>query len=533
MQSHQEQLERVINDQERIKALAQTFLLDSPPEVAFDRITDLVRRLLDAPLSLVSLVAKDHQYFKSAQGLPEAISDLRTTPLSHSFCKHTVALGQPLVVEDTRIDEYVKNVQSINDFGINTYVGVPLKTPDNQTLGTLCALGFEPRSWDSREVETLNNLAEIVMTEIALRLEINKQRELQKQLKASEFRYRSVLNEINDAVIKIDMAGIITFANPAWEKILGYNAESTIGHSVNDYLERDPVYGSPFNALLAHASSDKVYTTHIQARDRGIKWFEFRMTHRHEEGVDPYLVGVLTDVTNNYRIEAEKDAREHAERHLKLKNALMSNMTHEFRTPLTAIMSCSDILEQEVDDEQKELVTMIKDGGQRLLSTMDTILLFAQAESGNLTISSEEVDLAKTIYEVVSQFPQSSIPVHLKSTQETIVQSDHNLCLNIFHCIIDNALKFTKEGAINIEISRSDTSIITQVRDTGIGIDERDISTIYTPFKQISEGYAREHEGMGLGLPLAKLLVDLLNGTLEIKSQPDQGTVVTIQLPVT
>lgn len=78
MSGHQEQLDRALKDPERLKALAKTFLLDSPPEVAFDRITDLVRRLLNAPLSLVSLVAEDHQFFKSTQGLPEPITDLRT-----------------------------------------------------------------------------------------------------------------------------------------------------------------------------------------------------------------------------------------------------------------------------------------------------------------------------------------------------------------------------------------------------------------------------------------------------------------------
>ena len=527
MQSHKEQLERVINDPRRIESLAKTFLLDSPPEVAFDRITDLVRRLLNAPLSLVSLVAQDHQYFKSALGLPETVADLRTTPLSHSFCKHTVALGKPLVVYDTRVDEYVKEVQTIKDFGIHTYVGVPLKTPDNQTLGTLCALGFEPRSWVASEVDILNNLAEVVMTEIALRLEVDKQRTLQKQLLESEQRYRSVINEIHDAVVKINMDGIISFVNPAWERILGYRADVTIGHSINEYLERDPVYGSPFNALLAHAASDKIYTTHVHSHDKGIKWFEFRMAHRKDEGA-PYLVGLLTDVTNIYRIEAEQEAREHAEQHLKLKNALMSNMTHEFRTPLSAIMSCSEILEEEVTDEQKQYVGMIKQGGERLLSTMDTILLYAQAESGNLIPNETSFNLVELVQDVLSKFDTATIPVNVEAPDAIRIESDRNLCFSILRCIMDNALKFTQQGEISIQVSELSDRVLVSISDTGVGISPAYLNKIFTPFEQFSEGYSRQHEGVGLGLPLTKILVDLLNGTLEIESKIGAGTTVQI-----
>ena len=530
MQSHQEQLERVINDPERIQALTKTFLLDSPPEIAFDRITDLVRRLLNAPLSLVSLVAQDHQFFKSAQGLPDAIADLRTTPLSHSFCKHTVALGKPLIVEDTRVDEYVKDVQSIEDFGINTYVGVPLITPENQTLGTLCALGFEPRSWGVNEVDTLNNLAEIVMTEVALRLEIDKQRELQLQLKASEHRYRSVLNEIHDAVIKINMDGIISYVNPAWERILGFSADKTIGHSINDYLERDAFYGSPFNALLAHAASDKVYTTHVNSQSRGMKWFEFRMTHREEDG-DPYLVGVLTDVTSSYRIEAEKEAREHAERHLKLKNALMSNMTHEFRTPLSAIMSCSDLLEEEVNEDQRQYVSIIKQGGERLLATTDTILLYAQAESGNLVPHIAPLDIVQTVHDIVSRFESPTVPINIEASPSITIESDFNLCSSILRCVIDNAIKFTQEGEVRIRLAHSADTCTIAIQDTGIGIAKDDLSSILTPFEQVSDGYARKHEGIGLGLPLARILTDLLKGTLIITSEIGKGTTVQIGFP--
>lgn len=169
-----------MRDEARLEALYATGLLDSPPEEAFDRLTRLVRRLLGVPVSLVSLVDADRQFFKSSTGLPEPWASLRQTPLSHSFCQHVVASQQPLVISDARAHPLVRDNLAVRDLNVIAYLGIPLRTPDGQVIGSLCAIDNTHRPWSEEDEDTLSELAALVMTEIAL------QHQLRERMRAKQ-----------------------------------------------------------------------------------------------------------------------------------------------------------------------------------------------------------------------------------------------------------------------------------------------------------------------------------------------------------
>jgi GAF domain-containing protein len=150
-------------DPDRLAALRATGLLDSDPEPGFDRHARLAAQMLNAPIALVSLVDEDRQFFKSGLGVEE-----RETPLSHSFCQHAVARREPLVVDDARQHPILKDNPAVREMGAIAYAGVPLIDPAGHALGTLCVLDSRPRQWSSHQVELLADLAESVMSEIAL-----------------------------------------------------------------------------------------------------------------------------------------------------------------------------------------------------------------------------------------------------------------------------------------------------------------------------------------------------------------------------
>ena len=527
MATYENQLQQRLTDPDRLAELHRTQLLDSPPEAAFDRLTQMALRLTGAPLSLVSLVTDDRQYFKSTAGLPEELGDLRTTPLSHSFCQHVVACGDVLSVEDTRTDPIVHEVQSIQDFGIHTYLGIPIKTSSSRTLGTLCVLGYEPRQWTEMEIETMRDLASIGITEVALRLELILQAELQAAIKERETRYRSVIEGIHDVVFKLDGQGLIRFVNPAWESVMGYGLEKTLGRPIGDFLPQDEIYGDPLSALHAHAAKHKTYKTHFLSHDGTMQWLEIRANHQSENG----LAGIITDVTNNYRFEAEREAREQAERHLRLKDALLSNMTHEIRTPLSAIMSCSEILHAELAPEQQEYTEMIRQGGERLLTTLDLILLYAQAQSNNFKLNHALFNLTQVARDIIDPISAVNVTIDLISPEEVQLESDVEAIETVLKCLIDNAVKFTREGRVDILIERKDMAVHICVTDTGIGIPHDYLPRLYIPFSQASNGNTRDFEGSGLGLPLTKLLVEKLGGALHVVSQENVGSTFTVTLP--
>jgi formate hydrogenlyase transcriptional activator len=200
-----------IQNAARLAALRRTALLDSPPEEAFDRLTRLARSVLNVSASYVSLVDGERQFFKSAVGLSEPWASSRQTPLTHSFCKHAVASGEPFVVSDARENPLVRDNRAVSELGIVAYAGIPLTTPEGHTLGAFCVVDAQPRVWKDEEVEVLRNLAASVMTEIGTRQLADEltclSADLQKlveartlQLSRAEERWR-VLLKVNNAVI--------------------------------------------------------------------------------------------------------------------------------------------------------------------------------------------------------------------------------------------------------------------------------------------------------------------------------------------
>jgi len=162
-----------LNDPDRLAALHAVALLDSSSEEAFDRLSRLAARLLDAPVALVSLVDADRQFFKSCVGLEaEPWASDRQTPLSHSFCQHNRIAGQPLIIEDARTHPVVGDNLAIRDLDVVAYLGFPLATADGHVLGSFCAIDNKPRTWDADDVEIIRDLAAAVMGEIQLRTEV-------------------------------------------------------------------------------------------------------------------------------------------------------------------------------------------------------------------------------------------------------------------------------------------------------------------------------------------------------------------------
>ena len=144
-------------------------LLDSSPEEAFDRLTRLAARLLGTPAALITLARPDRSDVKSAVGLPEPWAGQRSLPLSHSFCRHVVALGKPLVVDDARRHPLVRSSPAIRELGWVSYAGVPLVEPGGEPIGALGVADALPRLWAPRDIALLEDLAASVMAEIELR----------------------------------------------------------------------------------------------------------------------------------------------------------------------------------------------------------------------------------------------------------------------------------------------------------------------------------------------------------------------------
>ena len=230
----------IVRDPERLTTLRELGLLDSPAEEAFDRLARLASRLLHAPVALVSLVDANRQFFKSCLGLPEPWSSWRETPLSHSFCQHTVAAHEPLVIRDARDHPLVRDNLAIRDLNVVAYLGIPLTMHNGETIGSFCVIDSVPRTWAQEEIDTMHELATSVISEITLRalqrtLEARVEQrtaELEranKELEENEERLRLALNAGRMGIFDWDLVSDIIVWTEEHAQLFGMRLEDFEG----------------------------------------------------------------------------------------------------------------------------------------------------------------------------------------------------------------------------------------------------------------------------------------------------------------
>ncbi len=198
--------DEVAADPQRLRVLGELGLLDRRDDDPFDRLTDLVRRLLDVPVALVTFVDAYQQMFAGMTGLPEQIANEGCTPLSYSFCKHVVADDEPLEVPDAREVPHLLANPAVCEFGIRAYLGVPLRAPSGHTLGALCAVDMKPRRWDDRDRRALADVASMVVSEIAARQMTRSRPDDTADIRQQLEQYRQQLRDLTQRLCRAESA---------------------------------------------------------------------------------------------------------------------------------------------------------------------------------------------------------------------------------------------------------------------------------------------------------------------------------------
>ncbi len=235
-------------------------------------------------------------------------------------------------------------------------------------------------------------------------------------------------------------------------------------------------------------------------------------------------------------------ARDEAEQASTAKSALLANMGHELRTPLNAIIGFSEFLKLQAgkqgwDKQSAEFLDDILTSGQRLLATINDVLEMANLEAGRIVLDETEIDLTRLLNGIAEKFlplaTGKGLTLDSRAAEaDLMMKGDYDVIRRAIGNIVSNAIKFTSAGSITVStLRRPAGELEIAVRDTGVGMTREEIQEIFEPFYQADTSLSRSQEGSGLGVPLAKALLQLHDGELEIRSEPSAGTTISVLFP--
>ncbi len=363
-----------------------------------------------------------------------------------------------------------------------------------------------------------------------LRLSNRRLRSARDALQESNRRIENILESINDGFFALDERGRFTYVNGRAEQLLGERRAALLGRCAqgmfSEHIGADKIGG-------LHEAAQEGATVEFEAFYEPLeRWFAVHI-YPFSEGLSVYF----RDVTDRRAYEQGLiEAKEQAEELSQMKSTFLANMSHEIRTPLTGIIGFAGVLAEESHDELSEFATLIERSAQRLLNTLNSVLDYAQLESGSVTLRPETVDVAEEAEGVAQLLAPLARERGLylrveRASAHTTAHLDKTFLNRVLNNLVGNAIKFTAEGGVTVEVEERERSVLVRVKDTGIGISEAFLPHLFEEFRQESTGLGRSHEGSGLGLAITHHLVEAMGAAIDVESEQGEGTVFTVSFP--
>ncbi len=538
----------LINDIERIKVLLSYNVLDTESEQFYDNLADLIAQVCDMPISLISFIDDKRQWYKAKIGI-----NAKEMPIHHTVCQFTLKEDDILEIKDTLNDFRLKDNPNVHiENGIRYYAGVSIRTKEGFPIGTVCVADTNARSLNENQLRALKAFANVVMLHLEsermnrnLKDELNfilntKVAEAEKQIETKDQIYTNLFLAISksNAVVEFSVNGKIISTNDIFNKIVGYEE--------NELIDQE-------HELLLFESSEgehKEFWTKLAKGDFVTGKFKRKHKNGHEVWIQASYSPVVDETGKVIRITKiaqditeEILAKNALERLSQQKDLFIASVSHELRTPLHAIIGFSDLLIQDEENIDKlKYLESIKKSGDTLLYLVNGILDLSKIEAGlfqfdeQIFFTRELVDVIFSMLQIKAAAKNIDFRFIVEDDVPNELIGDKNRLAQVLINILDNALKFTSEGQVDLLLSSQQTSsdeilLNIQISDTGIGIPTDKLKYIFERFTQAEENTSREYGGTGLGLNISKLLVEKQGGKITVHSEQNKGTQFKIQIP--
>ncbi len=571
-----------IADPARLAALRALCLEDGAADHAFDRVTRLAAQFVGAPAALVNLVESDYQVTRSAFGPPGRYRRGDVAPLSDSICKFTIMSKLPVVIGDTHADPRSAETAAVQQ-GAGTYAGVPLVLASGHAVGTLCVLDDEQRVWTQSDLDILSDLAAAATTELEL-IAMTRAAESRAVAEANSRRLDAVLSISDAALTQATLDGtlsailhrvrellatdtatvLLVEEGGQWLRVsasLGLEGEveagvrMRFGEGIAGRIAatREPLIVS--NIRLVETASPQLRATVqsvlgapllLNGELLGVIHVGSREPRAFEEDDVRLLVlaaARLAAAVERARLfDAERQARQAAEAASRAKTEFLAVVSHELRTPLNIIGGFVELLECGVHGaltpRQLEPLARIRAGQQQLAEVIGDILQHVASDQHAAGQDLALVAVGEVVERIASRmaarFASRSITFeHGAMPADVHVMAAPGLLQDIMVRILDNAGKVSPVGGVvvlRVDVERDRVSII--IRDSGPGIPPERIASIFEPFGRVDSSYRRSHEGIGLGLSIARARAREWGGDLTAHNVDGGGAEFILELPL-
>jgi PAS domain S-box-containing protein len=409
LDSHRDKIKRALKGRTRLEVIRRSGLLDATNSIpALDRAARIATRALRARIAQVNILTERVLLPIAVHTEPDEDRDTwrMRRRAGNSYCKYVVWSRAPFVVGDSAKNRYVRGSNATRELGIVSYLGVPIFGPADDkakapVLGTLCVVDRVQREWTSADLETLTDIAASVSEEIEYRVRSRA------EVRAAKRQTARVLETVGISILATDASGVVTYANPASQRMLGYSAEDLIGRDQHALIHHSHPDGSRYNE-----ASCPNYLARLEGRtfrspndtfwksDGSPIVVDSLMTPVFDRGEVVGTVLTFEDVSARRDAQAtERRARIAAETANRAKTELLAAMSNELRGPVSAIAAHADRLENAMIDiataEQRAELRSILRSQQHLLGLIENMAGFATLEAGPEAVGQRPVTASR------------------------------------------------------------------------------------------------------------------------------------------
>jgi PAS domain S-box-containing protein len=420
--------------------------------------------------------------------------------------------------------------------GYKSFAAAALKRR-GKVIGAINIYTEEPEFFDKDELRLLGEIGSDISFALE-KIEINEEKNrVQEEIK----KLSEAVAQNPVSVLIADIEGNVEYVNSRYLALGSFEKSDVIGKNFLDLElsaspaeKREEIWKTIINGDIWRGETRNV-NSHGQ-----IIWVNSNYSPIfNKSGEITHFLLLKEDISERKALEKSLiEAKERAENSDKLKSEFLAQVSHEIRTPINTILNYITLIRElyieSEDDELKSCFSGIDNASKRIIRTIDSILNMAELQTGSYNYKPKKIDLVNKILKpFIDEYRYSAksgnLELNLKNkVEKPVVTGDEYSISQIFDNLISNALKYTKEGSVNVKIRETENNLIVDVEDTGIGIEEDFIPHLFDEFTQEEQGYTRKFEGNGLGLALVKRYCEINKADISVKSEKGKGSVFSV-----